>query len=83
MNINSVWNNICKYEGETFYTVRKIKYYYTIKEDYIVINNNPSLGRITKESLEKALKIKDPIPSKIGGWASSYVYGIITDSRII
>ena len=82
--IDKVWANICKHEGETFFTQkRKTPYTYVIKDDYIVINNNIKRGRITKEMLESALSIENPIPSKIGGWASSYICGIITDYRII
>ena len=62
---------------------RKTPYTYVIKDDYIVINNNIKRGRITKEMLESALSIENPIPSKIGGWAPSYICGIITDYRII
>ena len=82
-NIDTVWANICKHEGETFFTQkRKTPYTYVIKDDYIVINNNVRRGRITKEMLESALLIEHPIPSQIGGWAPSYICGIITDSRI-
>ena len=82
-NIDKVWANICKHEGETFFTQkRKTPYTYVIKDDYIVINNNVRRGRITKEMLESALLIENPIPSKIGGWAPSYICGIITDYRI-
>ena len=82
-NINEVWANICKHEGEVFFTQkRKTPYIFAIKDDYIVINNNARRGRITKEMLENALLIENPIPSKIGGWAPSYICGIITDSRI-
>ena len=83
-NIDTVWANICKHEGETFFTQkRKAPFTYVIKDDYIVINNNTKRGRITKEMLESALSIENPIPSKIGGWAPSYICGIITDYRII
>lgn len=82
--IDKIWTNICKYEGETFFTQkRKTPYTYVIKDDYIVINNNVRRGRITKEMLESALSIENPSPSKIGGWAPSYICGIITDYRII
>ncbi len=82
-NIEKVWANICRHQGETFYTVkRKIPYTYTIKDDYIVINNNIKRGRITKERLETALAIENPNPTKISGWAPSYICGIITDKRI-
>lgn len=82
--IDKVWANICKHEGEIFFTQkRKKQYTYVIKDDYIVINNDARRGRITKEMLESALLIEDPTSSKIGGWAPSYICGIITDNRIV
>ena len=83
-NINKIWANICKCEGELFYTVRKKEYTYVVKDNYILVNND-SRRRITKESLTKALEIQNPTCSKIGKagiWAPSYIYGIITDRRI-
>ena len=82
--IDRIWANICKHEGETFFTQKRKKpYTYVIKDNFIIINNNAKRGRITKEMLESALLIENPIPSKIGGWAPSYICGIITDRRII
>ena len=84
-SIDSVWANICKHEGAVFYTVRKIPYTYSVKEDYILINND-SRRRITKSAIEKALKLENPRPSKIQKeniWGPSYIYGIISDSRIL
>ena len=82
--IDKVWANICKHEGETFYTQKRKKpFTYVVKDNYIVINNDARRGRITIENIEKSLLIANPIPAKIGGWAPSYVCGIITDSRII
>ena len=82
--IDQIWANICKHEGEIFFTQkRKTPYTYVIKDDYIVIDNNARRGRITKEMLASALLIENPTPSKIGGWAPSYICGIITDYRII
>lgn len=83
--ISKVWANICNHEGETFYTVRKIPYTYVVKEDYILINDD-SRRHITKENIEKALKIENPTCTKIGNegiWGPSYIFGIITDNRII
>ena len=81
--IDQVWANICKHEGEAFFTQkRKAPFSYIIKDNYIVIDNNARRGRITREMLEDALLIENPIPSKIGGWAPSYICGIITDDRI-
>ena len=82
--IDQVWANICKYEGETFYTPkRKILFTYVVKDNYIIINNDTKRGRITIDRLEKALLVANPIPQKVGGWAPSYVCGIITDYRIL
>ena len=84
-NIDRIWANICKYEGNVFYTVRKKEYTYVVKDNYILINND-SRRKITKTNILKALEIKNPTCSKIGYagiWGPSYIYGIITDSRII
>ena len=81
-SIDKVWANICKHEGETFYTVTNIEYRSVFKDDCILINNDPR-RRITKASFEKALEIENPTPSKINLRGQSYIYGIITDSRII
>ena len=83
-NIDKVWVNICKHEGELFHTVTSKEYTYTVKDDYILINND-NRRKITKTSLSKALEIQNPTCSKIGHagiWGPSYVYGMITDSRI-
>ena len=83
-DINNVWNNICKHEGKVFYTVKKIPYTYNVIDEYILINND-NRRKITKMSIEKALHINNPTPSKIQKediWGPSYVFGIITDKRI-
>ena len=83
--IDKVWANICQHEGEVFYTTRKIEYKYVVEENCILINNDPR-RKIKKCAIEKALIIENPSPSKIQReniWGPSYVYGIITDGRII
>ena len=84
-NIDKVWANICKCEGETFFTTsRKKPYTYVVKDNYILVNNDIR-RKITKTNLSKALEIQNPTCSKIGNagiWGPSYIYGIITDSRI-
>ena len=83
-DIDRVWANICKHEGEVFYTVRNKAYTYVVKDNYILIKND-SRKRITKTNFEMALQIQNPTSSKIGNagiWGPSYIYGIITDSRI-
>lgn len=84
--IEQVWQNICKCEGETFFTIsRKKPYTYVIKDNYILINNDIR-RKITKSAFEKALTLINPTPSTIQKeniWGPSYVCGIITDSRIL
>ena len=83
-NIDTVWANICKHEGDEFFAVTNKEIKYVVKDNYI-LNNGDSRRRITKTNLEKALEIQNPTCSKIrnaGIWAPSYIYGIITDSRI-
>lgn len=84
MNIEMVWNNIKRHEGESFYKVGGGAYKYVVYSDYLLINNLKS-RRITKRMLEKAIAIENPTPSKIeseGCWGPSYIWGIITDKRI-
>ena len=81
-NIEKVRDNICKHEGEAFYTITNIEYNYVVKDNYLLINND-FRRRISKSNLEKALEIENPTPSKINLRGQSYIYGIITDHRII
>lgn len=84
MNFEMIWKNIQHCEGETFKTSSGIKYSYTFYNSYILVNNDKK-RRISKESFKDALLIENPTPSKIGDtghWGSSYIYGLITDSRI-
>lgn len=80
--IDRVWNNILKHEGEPFYTVTNIEYRYVVKDNYILVNDDPR-RRISKANFEKALEIANPTPSKINLRGQSYICGIITDSRIL
>ena len=85
MNIDTIWNNIKYHESETFKTVRGVEYQYAVYNDYILVNDDKK-RRITKDDVRKTLSIVNPTPSKIqkaGIWGHSYIYGIITDDRII
>ena len=84
-NVEIVWSNILRCENETFKTVRGISYTYIVDGDCIKINGDKR-RTIAKDDIAKALMIVNPRPSKIqdeGIWGPSYVYGIITDSRIM
>ena len=80
-DIDKVWANICKHEGDVFHTVRNIAYTYVVKDNYIILSI-PSQTRIPKAYFEKALKMNVSQPSEINLRGQSYIYGIITDSRI-
>lgn len=85
MNMEMIWKNVQLYEGEVFRKIRGGEYTYTVCDDVIIVDGIKA-GRITKDSLVKALNITNPTPRKIelaGCWAPSYIYGIITDKRII
>ena len=80
-NIDKVWANICKHEGDVFHTVTNEGYTYVVKDNYILINND-SRRKITKTNLSKAFEMNVSKPTEINLWGQSYIYGIITDSRI-
>ena len=81
-NIDTVWANICKHEGDVFHTVRNIEIKYVVKDNYIIVVSIPSHTRISKTNFEKALEMNASKPSEINLRGQSYIYGIITDSRI-
>ena len=84
MGIEAIWNNVRRYEGEVFRTKTGVEYRYKVYGNYLLVNHDRR-RLITKESLEAALMIQNPTPSRIkskGIWGPSYVFGIITDKRI-
>ena len=80
-DIDQVWANICKHEGEKFYTKTHVEYNYIVKDNYIIVNI-PSQTSISKTYFEKALKMNVSKPTEINLRGQAYIYGIITDSRI-
>ena len=79
-SIEYIWAKICEHEGEGFYTIRNIMY------KYVVLINNDKRRRVYKDKIKDALSIVNPTPAKLqeaGIWGNSYVYGIITDSRMV
>lgn len=83
-SFNTIWSNIIKCENQPFWTKTKKPYTYTIKNDCVIVNSD-NRRKLSKISFERALRINNPSPKTIeleGIWGPSYVYGIITDSRI-
>ena len=61
---STVWENVVKHQGEKFYTKTGISYTYVVREDYILVNNDRR-RKITKEMLERAALIENPLPAKL------------------
>ena len=83
-NTDVIWLNIVRNENKIFKTIRGVSYTYIVKDNFILINGDKR-RRITKDMINCALHITNPLPSKLkekGIWGPSYVYGIITDDRI-
>ena len=81
-NIDKVWENICKHEGDEFFTVTNKEIKYVVKDNYIIVVSIPSHTRISKTNFAKALEVNASKPSEINLYGRAYIYGIITDSRI-
>ena len=81
-NIDKVWANICKHEGDVFHTVTNIEIKYVVKDNYIIVVSIPSHTRISKTNFEKALEMNVSKPTEINLRGQSYIYGIISDYRI-
>ena len=81
-NIDKVWANIRKHEGDKFFTVTNKEIKYVVKDNYIIVVSIPSHTRISKTNFAKALEMNASKPSEINLYGRAYIYGIITDSRI-
>lgn len=83
MNIETVWNNIIQHEGEEFYTKTGKPFSYSINGN--VLNPAHTKRNIPKSNLKTALTrlplSKTTQLSDLQGYA--YIYGILTDERII
>lgn len=81
-DIEAVWERIKCHEGETFFTIRKLEFFYRMRTE-----NSFSLSRggqsVSKDKIESILgdvPIKNP--SDLNVYAQSYIFGILSDERI-
>lgn len=84
MDIKEVWKRITSHAGELFYTKRGVPYTYHISGQRIVLENTNR--NIPYRDIERALSLPDLSVTKlnqINVQGPSYLYGIITDRRII
>jgi hypothetical protein len=83
MEFQTIWKRIINHEGETFFTKKNLPFTYKIVNNCIVPDrtNYP----LAKSNFEKAAKINNLTgPGQINDIVRgpSYVYAILTDSRI-
>lgn len=83
-NFEDVWNRIQKFQGETFITKTGKAYTYCIQGNNLVPSRTDY--NISKENIKKAfLRLPLNGPGDISGEVvgSSYVWGILSDRRIL
>lgn len=84
MNIELIWKRIESFSGEVFYTKTGKPYTYHVKNQLVVLENTNQ--NIHMSCFEKALSVSNPCVAefnKLNLRGASYIYGIITDPRII
>ena len=76
-------NKLKELEGETFYTKKRIPFTYKIISESTVRISERKAYNISIADFEKAIEINPTKPSEITNLVrgSSYIFGIITDSR--
>ena len=83
MEITGIWNRICRFAGETFYTKTGIPFTYHTTNSLVVLENTNR--NIPIGNFEKALNVSNPSVvayQKLGLQGPSYIYGILMDPRI-
>lgn len=85
-NINSIWENIIRHEGDVFYTVTGLEFTYEVIGNAIQIYRDEKHGQktISKNNFEKALSYQQYDSKEFSNkiWGPSYVRGILEDYRI-
>jgi len=84
MNIEQIWANIRKHDNEIFKTKTGIEFsYHTTAGTIYFHNTNRPIG---KSTIQRALLVENMTVNKLRKadiHSNSYVYGILTDPRII
>ena len=85
--LNSIWENVLKNEGETFYTTRNLPFTYkVIANDTIVPINRDGKEqlKLSKDNFGYALRFDNYHTKEFNDFVigPSYVRGILEDSRI-
>lgn len=87
MSLRNVWNAIVAFEGYPFFTVKKLKFRYTVRGMEIFIDRKEkSITKSTIEiALQKAVEMNKSVtgPKKLGVFGASYIYPIFVRFGII
>jgi len=80
--MESIWENIKRHEGEVFYTVSGLEFTYQVVGEKLI--HTRSKVAIPKSAFEKADVLNPQKPSDLHNdvVGPSYIYAIISDSRI-
>ena len=83
MNIELIWERICRHEGETFRQIRGKEFTYTVNGNSIKLSTtNYNIAKSTFEKALAFLPLENTVPIQHLS-APSYLYAILTDSRIL
>ncbi|GFI45335.1 hypothetical protein IMSAGC019_00646 [Lachnospiraceae bacterium] len=73
MTIDTLWQLLTEHENETFYTLKKLPFCYSIKGGEIFVDRRSK--SITKATFEQALNKLNADPEKITGPKALNVFG--------
>ena len=73
VSIESVWQLLTEHQSETFYTMKKLPFTYTVKGGEIFVDRRSK--SITKATFEQALGKLKADPEKVKGPKSLNVFG--------
>ena len=80
--MEAIWENIKRHEGEVFYTVSGLEFTNQVDGEKLI--HTRSKVAISKSAFEKAIILNPQKPSDLHNdvVGPSYIYAIISDSRI-
>ena len=73
MTIDTLWKLLEEHQNETFYTMKKLPFTYTVKGGELFVDRRSK--SITKATFEQSLNKLDKNPGKITGPKSLNVFG--------
>lgn len=80
--MNEIWEKVKQHQGEVFHTVTGLEFTYTVVGERVI--HTRSKAALSRSDFEKAVTLNPQKASDLHNDVSgpSYVYAIITDSRL-